>query len=296
MTFAFRPSRPDFRLSPYTGMTRESWIEAGKHLLTGVFSNIHSFDDPVVLPRSETEITYPHAESPKGIYEAECRAEIFEGLTRTLFIAAPLMKNDPALTISGFCLSDYYRSQILRSCTPRDPVFVGTYESLQDMTDHADPFRAFQQTVETCALVIGLWISRDVIWNTYTKEEKDMIASFLTGYAHAPTVPQNWRFFNLLDLAFLHMNDYPIDHKIMMDHANELLAYYAGDGWYRDGQCFDYYSCWAFQVYGPLWNVWYGYENAPEIASLFEEHSNALMKTYPDFFDEDGHTNFLTVS
>ena len=76
-----------------------------------------------------------------------------------------------------------------------------------------------------------------------------------------------------------------------MDHAQAILNYYAGDGWYRDGHSFDYYSCWAFNVYAPIWNLWYGYENAPYIAKKFEENSNKLMETYGDFFDRDGWTN-----
>ncbi len=216
---------------------------------------------------------------------------MFEGLTRSLFIAAPLLKNNPELTICGYRIADYYKSHILRSCTSGDPVSVSSYDELQELTKHVDPFRAFRQTVETCALVIGLYVSRKVIWETYDRSEQDIIAKFLTSYAHANTVPQNWRLFNMLDMAFLHMYGYPIDKDIMMDHASEILAYYAGDGWYRDGHCFDYYSCWAFQVYAPLWNLWYGYENAPEIAAQFEANSNELMKTYPDFFDRDGHTN-----
>ena len=43
--------------------------------------------------------------------------------------------------------------------------------------------------------------------------------------------------------------------------------------------------------YAPIWNLWYGYENAPYIARCFEENSNRLMETYPDFFDRDGFTN-----
>ncbi len=291
MSQAFEMKAPDYELSPYTGMTREEWIRAGEHLLHGIFQNIKNFEDPVVMPRKETKITYPHADSPKDLQEAERRAEMFEGLTRSLFIAAPLLKDNPSLTICGYRLADYYKSHILRSVTSGDPVSVSNYEELQEMTGHADHFRAFQQTVETCALVIGLWVSRDVIWETYEKEEKDRIAAFLTSFAHANTVPQNWRLFNMLDMAFLHMYGYPIDEDVMMDHASEILAYYAGDGWYRDGHCFDYYSCWAFQVYAPLWNRWYGYENAPEVAARFEENSNVLMMTYADFFDVDGHTN-----
>ena len=95
----------------------------------------------------------------------------------------------------------------------------------------------------------------------------------------------------MLDMAFLDMEGYEIDEEIMLDHAQSILAYYAGDGWYRDGHSFDYYSCWAFNVYAPIWNLWYGYEKQPYIAAKFEEHSNKLMETYADFFDRDGFTN-----
>lgn len=287
----FEPKTLDFELSPYTGLTRDSWLEAAEYMLTGIFENIKTMDDPVVMPRKETEITYPHYYSSPELQEAERKAEMFEGLTRSFFIASGLIHNKPDVEICGYKLSEYYKKQVIRSCTREDKIYVGTYEDLQETTNYADPYRAFQQTVETCALVICLWISKEQIWDTYTKEEKDKIATFLTSFAHAHTVPQNWRLFNMLDMAFLHMEGYPIDEEIMMDHAQAILNFYAGDGWYRDGHCFDYYSCWAFNVYGPLWNQWYGYENMPDIAARFEANSNKLMETYADFFDRDGFTN-----
>lgn len=136
--------------------------------------------------------------------------------------------------------------------------------------------------------MICLTNCRAEIWDTYTKAEKDTIASFISSYAHENTVPQNWRLFNMLDLAFLSREGYAIDRDIMLDHAQTILNYYAGDGWYRDGQSFDYYSCWAFNVYAPIWNKWYGYDNEPYIAQRFEDISNELMETYADFFDKDG--------
>ncbi len=287
----FTPKTLDYNLSPYTGLTRESFKEAGKYLLTGMFENIKDFQDPVVMPRKETKITYPHLNASPEALEAERKAEMFEGLTRTFFIAAPLIHDKPDLTICGYNVRDYYKNQIIRSCTREDAIYVGTYEDLQESTGNKDKFRPFQQTVETCALVICLYMCKEELWDTYTKEEKDKIAALLSSFAHANTVPQNWRLFNMLDMAFLHMEGYEIDREIMLDHAQAILAYYAGDGWYRDGQSFDYYSCWAFNVYGPIWNKWYGYENEPAIAKRFEEYSNELMKTYADFFDEDGFTN-----
>lgn len=282
----YEPKHLDWTLSPYTGLTRESWIEAGKYLLEGIFQNIPDFDAPVVMPRKETEVTYPH--SADAVWEQ--KAEYFEGLARSFFIAAPLIAIHPNLTAGGICVRDYYKAHVLRACTQGDVQSVGSYDELVELTGR-EPYRAFQQTVETCALVICLWMSREQIWDTYTKEERDQVADFLSGYAHGNTVPQNWRLFNMLDLAFLAMEGYPIDESIMREHMQVILSYYAGDGWYRDGHSFDYYSCWAFQVYTALWNEWYGYEKEPYAAARFEAYSNALMETYPDFFDRDGWTN-----
>ncbi len=287
----FEPKTLDFELSPYTGLTRESWLEAGKYMLEGIFQHIDDFRNPIVMPRKETEITYPHLKASEQTQAIQRKAEVFEGLTRTFFIAALMISNLPDLEICGYSMAEYYKNQVLRVCSKEDELYVGTYADQQDMAGHVNPVQAFQQTVETCALVICLWVSRRQIWDTYTKEEKDVIAALLEGYAHENTVPQNWRLFNMLDMAFLNMEGYPIRKDVMRDHAQAILNYYAGDGWYRDGHSFDYYSCWAFNVYAPIWNLWYGYENEPYLAGKFEEQSNRLMETYGDFFDRDGWTN-----
>lgn len=287
----FKPKSLNYRLSPYTGLTRESWIEAGEYLLSGIFKHIRSFDAPVIVPRHENNITYPHKWSEGSSKELERKAELFEGLARSFLIAAPLIHINPQLTIRGYSLRDYYKNQILKGCTREDINWFGDYNELQRLTGYADSSRAFQQTVETCSLVLCLNICREEIWNKYTKAERDIIADFLLSYAHAGTVPQNWRLFNMLNMAFLNNEGYVIDKDIMREHAQAILGYYAGDGWYRDGHSFDYYSCFAFNVYTPIWNRWYGYENEPYIAAQFEKNSNRLMETYGDFFDRDGFTN-----
>ncbi|MFR4440182.1 MAG: DUF2264 domain-containing protein, partial [Hungatella sp.] len=284
---AFQPKTLNYEVSPYTGLTRESWVEAGEYLLTGIFQNIKDFKDPVVMPRYETEVTYPNASTP----DYKVQAEYFEGLARSFFLSAPLIHNNPDLEICGYSMREYYKSQVLRACTPGDPNYVLNFSYMESLAPQSDPFHAYQQTVETCALVICLWLCKEEIWDTYTKEEKDRIADFIMDFAKGNTVPQNWRLFNMLDLAFLHMEGYEIDKDLMRDHAQVILNYYAGDGWYRDGHSFDYYSCWAFNVYAPIWNLWYGYENEPYLAERFEENSNRLMETYGDFFDRDGFTN-----
>ena len=282
----FTPKTTDFKLSPFTGLTRESWLEAAEYLMSGIFANIPDEEAPVVMPRYETKVTYPHEGDPEWRF----KAEIFEGLTRSFFIAAPLIENRPGIRLNGISLRDYYRKQVLCAVTRSEKNYVFNFSDMKKMApDNSEA--CFQQTVETAALVICLWISREQIWDTYSKEEKDRIVAFLYDFAVSYTVPQNWRLFNMLDLAFLYMNGYDIDEDIMRDHAQAILNYYAGDGWYRDGQSFDYYSCWAFNMYTAIWNNWYGYEKEPYIAARYEENSNRLMENYPTFFDRDGYTN-----
>ncbi len=283
----FKPKHTDFELSPYTGLDRQSWIEAAEYLLGGIFGNIKDMEDPVVMPRYETEVTYPSKDAPMW----RKKAEVFEGLCRSFFISAPLIHIEPGLVLNGINIRDYYKKQVLYAVTPGADNYVLNYSDMRALDKSNNPTACYQQTVETAALVICLWLCHEEIWDTYTKEEQDRIAAFLTDFAHSNTVPQNWRLFNMLDMAFLYMNGYPIDEDIMRDHAQNILHYYVGDGWYRDGQSFDYYSCWAFNMYTAIWNNWYGYEKEPYIARKFEENSNKLMETYPDFFDRDGFTN-----
>ena len=55
----FTVNQPDFTLSPYTGMTREHWLEISHFFLEGIFQHVKHFDDPIVVPRHEHDISYP---------------------------------------------------------------------------------------------------------------------------------------------------------------------------------------------------------------------------------------------
>ena len=47
----FTISQPDYKLSPYTGMTRQGWIDAATHLINGAFTYIRTIDDPMYFPK-----------------------------------------------------------------------------------------------------------------------------------------------------------------------------------------------------------------------------------------------------
>jgi hypothetical protein len=86
----FKIVKPDYELSPYTGMTKQHWKDAALYLLQGAFSYIHNLDDPMKFPKQPGK-SYPQDEN-------KVPTEKLEGLSRTLFIASPLLKENPNST------------------------------------------------------------------------------------------------------------------------------------------------------------------------------------------------------
>ena len=72
-------NKPDYNMSPYTGMTRQGWIDAAKYLLDGAFAHVKTLDDPMYFPRIG-DVCYPKDNS-------RVRGATLEGLCRTLFVA-----------------------------------------------------------------------------------------------------------------------------------------------------------------------------------------------------------------
>lgn len=279
----YQVTQPDFHLSPYTGLTKKHWLDICQFLLDGIFTHVDSFNSPIILQRSEYDISYPRPNGPLW----RTAAERFEGLARSFLIAAPFLHNCPDTKVNDWSLRDYYKNLILTSVTPGHPNYLMSLEEIRKSDDYHDP--AYQHTCECASLVIGLNMCKEVIWDTFTPNQKQLVVDYISQFGHSRTSHHNWRLFNMLILAFLHQHGYPANKDIMRDHASCILSYYAGDGWYRDGHLFDYYCPWAFHVYGPLWNEWYGYEEEPYIAKKIEEYSNKLIETYPAFFDKNSH-------
>ncbi|MFP4433615.1 MAG: DUF2264 domain-containing protein [Phycisphaerae bacterium] len=278
---AFHVQDPDFEQSLMTGMTRKHWIDAGIHLLGGVFEHIDSLGDPIALPKRPGK-TYPKPDDPAWKF----RSAEFEGLSRTLMIAGPIIENDPSAEAAGINLRDHYAQLILRATDPDDPHFVGFITNLA--REHKQPL--FQHTAEGAALALGLLYTREQIWERFSQPEKDQVAAVFQDYIANKTNSHNWRFFNVMMAGFLKLNGYEIDEQVLRDHLQNLMAFYAGDGWYRDMGQFDYYSCWAFQFYGPIWARHFGYEHMPEVAEIIEKRHQKLMEHYPLMFGRNGHS------
>lgn len=267
----FRVVKPDYRVSPYTGMTRRHWQDAAKYLLSGAFSYVNHLADPMKFPKQPGK-SYPHS-------EGQIPTEKLEGLCRTLFMAAPLLREDSTLKLHGIPVAAYYRYQL-----------AGLVDSVSQnyVKPRAVNGGPSQNLVEFGGLSLCLFAAPEVLWKPLNPEVKKRLARLMLSYGDGPTVGSNWKFFNILILSFFKKQGYPVNEKLLVEYLNKTLAHYRGDGWYNDAPAYDYYSMWAFQLYGPLWSEFFGKTYYPEYARHFQDNFRELKTTYPYVFGRKG--------
>lgn len=267
----FQINNPDYKLSPHTGMTKQHWKEAALYLLKGAFSYIHNLDDPMKFPKQ------PGVSYPKD--EAKVPTEKLEGLSRTLFIASPLLKENPDLVINNIKVADYYRYQFSKLIDPNSPSYI------VPRSKNGGPS---QNLVEYGAIAISLLTNPEVLWNPLPQDQKDALAQSMLSYGDGPTVSSNWKFFNIFVLSFFKEQGYAVNEKLLVEYLQKSLDDYRGDGWYNDNPAYDYYSMWGYQLYGALWSEYFGNKYYPEYASKFRNNFKDLNSNYPLMFSRNG--------
>ena len=267
----FEIKNPDYKISPYTGMTKQHWRDAAFYLLEGAFSYIHTPDDPMQFPKQEGK-SYPKDEK-------QVPTEKLEGLCRTLFIASPLLKENPSLVINNIKVADYYRYQIGKLTDPASPSYI------EPRAKNGGPS---QKLVEFGALAVSMLTNPDILWKPLPQHQKDDLARIMLSYGDGPTVDSNWKFFNIFVLSFFKEQGYAINEKLLVEYLQKSLHHYKGNGWYNDSPAYDYYSMWAFQMYGTIWSEFFGKAHYPEIAAQFTANFNDLKDNYPDLFSKNG--------
>ena len=268
---SFKIDKPDYKLSPKTGITREHWKQMGLYLLRGAFSYIDNIDDPMQFPKE------PGKSYPRSV--AQVPTEKLEGLSRTLFIAAPLLKEDSNLVLNNIRVADYYRHQILNLLNAKSKSYIKPQEKGGGPS---------QVLVEFGALAVSLFYVPEVLFDPLTKEQKDLLAHTMLSYGDGKTVGSNWKFFNIFVLSFFKMKGYAVNEKLLVEYLDKSLEHYRGSGWYNDAPAYDYYSMWAFQMYGPLWAAYFGKKYYPVYAEKFLKNFDDLKVSYPCMFSKDG--------
>ena len=250
---AWPPHNEDRQHSPFSGLTREHWLQAARYLIHGYMANESARDEGPARPR-------------------------FEGRVRSLLIAAHVIREEPTLTLAGTPLVEWYRESLSAAFASSGPAAI----------EHPGDRQRSWPLVEIAGLVIGCWLSGDRLWAALPAATQTRIIDACYVAGTGTSNGHNWRFFNVLCLTFASEQGLAVDLRLIRSQLQGLLAWSVGDGWYRDGTAFDGYNAWAFHFYAALWTTRpLAQEFAPEAAAL-QVQLQRFLATWPRCFSRQG--------
>src|SRR3954454_3127357 len=235
---------PDYHLSQFTGWTRRHWEEL-------FFARCKPIVDSASPGGARQRIPGPPSHHGQ-------LADELEGFTRSMILAGPWLSSSPEGTYpwqgSTVDVGAFYRRGILAGTDRAHPEYWG------DITDYA------QHLVEMAALAWGLHLSRRLVWDRFSDQEKHQVADYMLQCNRVKYHQNNWLLFNVITNAALKRLGMPHSQELIDANLQACDHMYLGEGWYRDGKInrIDYYNAWAFLYYYLLWAILDG-DSKPEL-------------------------------
>lgn len=187
-----------------------------------------------------THAYYPGMPSQQG-----ARMDAMEGCSRilpTLAIWAckqPIENNDPFKDQKKLAIS-WLKQAFIAGTNPTHKGYWG------DIKDYD------QRTCESADLALALWVSKTIVWETFTCEQKAQIIKWFKRVNHIEVVDNNWHLFPLT--VQLVIQDLTGEECVDHWRYERVKEFDVGDGWFRDGAKgnYDFYNAWGFH-YSLYW-------------------------------------------
>ena len=188
-------------------------------------------------------VYYPGENSSRG---AEMNA--LEGFARFFPLAASYMFStyNAPIDMDGkvLTLSFLFKKAIIHGTDPNHKEYWGDIEDRD------------QRLVEAADVALGLWLSRDYVWETFDPLEKRQVFNWLMTAEDKRFVDNNWNLFPITIFKVLEALGNDIPENVMQ--SEELYKKYKshaykGAGWFYDEPSgYDYYNAWAIH-YSLFW-------------------------------------------
>jgi len=270
----FDPGPSNGQLSPFSGLDRDGWRRVAHGLLENVLQYSAGLTEPLRL-RPSAAAGYPYlslSNRARGAREA-----YVEGVARTMLLAACLLADEPDLRVDGRRVADYYLELLLRGVRAAgDGSFGRPTGRWPD-----------QRTVEAALVTIALRQAPRALWEPLDNAGRSAVVDWLADCAAAPVHDSNWRWFPVLTSTFVTQNGGRADGGAVAAHLERLLAMHVDEGWFRDGDRFDFYSGWVMQCCPILWAAWDG-DSRPDLRDSFYRLNDEFLQTYPHLFSRRG--------
>jgi hypothetical protein len=148
------------------------------------------------------------------------------------------------------------------------------------------PGQVDQRLVELAAIGFALRLVPDKLWAPLDARARTQVVDYLRRGHACDFADNNWKFFRLMIGMALGSVGADYDRSLDERYAEELEAFYLGDGWYSDGNVrrADHYIPFAFHFYGPLLAALQGGSRA----DAYRERARLIAPDIARWFADDG--------
>ncbi|HUU27788.1 MAG TPA: DUF2264 domain-containing protein [archaeon] len=256
-------------LSPYTGYTREHWIEIAGRIISGF---LPYFDQETGMP----DFRGTDAESGHFRYTPGFTDESRNAFGRTMILTSIYSAATGRNTVPGYDgpVNGPYLKGIIRGTDPSDPVCWGP----------TGPYGAFGNQIAQAIMYCPQYY-----WDPLSQEQKKRLADWLAALVHGIGYECNCWFFNTAPVPVLKRYGYPYDYDYITEKMARVLSWYSGSGFFIDGgNCaYDYYNFWGFQMFN-LYHYRYTDPWRQKFGRLIRKSTEEFMENFPYFFGSDG--------
>lgn len=210
-----------------------------------------------------TRVVYPGRRSRNG-----ADMDAIEGCSRFMPMAAAFLRASQG---SRADISNVIKNSLIQG-TRKGRSYWGKTESYD------------QLVVEMSDIALAIWLSKDFVWVSLSKDDKKRISDWLKLAINEKVFDNNWLLFVLL-IEFV-LKDLGEVEEVSDDAFCKVKSFYRGNGWFEDGVLggIDYYNAWAFN---------YSFYWISQIDPLYEkdfiiEVISSFSSVYKKFFDSNG--------
>lgn len=259
----------DKTISPYTGYTREHWIEIAGRITAGF---LPYFDNDTGMP----DFRGTDAESGHFQYTRSFTSESRNAFGRTMILASLYSAATGKNSVPGYHgpVNGPYLKGIIRGTNPDDPAYWGPTK----------PYGAFGNQIAQAIMYCP-----EFYWDPLTSEQKKRLADWFATLVHGVGYECNCWYFNTGPVPVLEHYGYPYNYDYITEQMARILSWYSGSGFFIDGgnRAYDYYNFWGFQMFN-LYHYRYTDPWRLKFGKQIRESTAAFMENFPYFFGSDG--------
>ena len=175
-----------------------------------------------------------------------------------------------------------------------------TVRGLIDGTDVAGPWYwgdihdREQHIVEAAEIAFALWTGRERLIPALGPDRLRYVLTWLAQVHGRDVYADNWVLFPAVVATVSRGLGEPVEDRLIDEGIDRMLAWYAGDGWYSDGEghAFDRYTGWAVHWHLLHWAEIDG-DRRPGVRDLVRERAITWLRDLPAFAAEDGAIPFM---